>query len=161
MYKFRFQNFYQEGNFHFTTGYGDIQHSKDLNRPVRGELCGLCKMRCCFSSVDFAFVLEVYTVPSFEITQYPSSPKVLCKYLRVVAERGCLHQEILLKKEKEILDYPSTKGKRGSIVKVLGGGLVHFYQRHACTLEERLLPIGSLRSVPPHTASSLLQQRHV
>lgn len=42
----------KEGNFHFTTGYCDIKHSTDLNRPTRRELCGACKKRCYFCSLD-------------------------------------------------------------------------------------------------------------
>lgn len=64
-----------------------------------------------------------------------------------MAEHGCLHQEILLKKEKEILDYPSTKEERGSIAEVLRRGLVHVYQCRPRTQEEHLLLSGSLSSV--------------
>lgn len=78
-----------------------------------------------------------------------------------MAEHGCLHKEILLKKEKEILDYLSTKGKRDSMAKVLRCGLVHVYQSHPCMLEGRLLLRGSLLSVPPRTATHCFQQRHM
>lgn len=78
-----------------------------------------------------------------------------------MAEHGCLHKEILLKKEKEILDYLSTKGKRDSMAKVLGWGLVRFYQSRPCMLEGRLLLRGGLLSGPPHTATHCFQQRHM
>lgn len=162
-------NFYfrissHEGNFHFTIGYSDIKHSKDLNRPVRGELCGIFKVRCHFCAVNLRWDLLVCTgslyrtsIWNHEIAHFS---KVLHKYVnRIVAEHGCLHQEILLKKEKEILDYPSTKGERGSIAEVHRRGLVHVYQRHPNTQEERLLLSGSL-SVPRHMATHCLQQRY-